>query len=185
MYFIMTNRLASLSLLRKLWQRRVEMTGRNRDRFGHQYEPDGDESRIVFVGGTMGNYAHDTAPADARACKDCNHHMPTKRVAIYNIATNTLWNGMYLYLCIYKVGLLICHKLSIQQQQDGNELRVCSRSTAPHSTGWPFRLCQSTGWLQSKSSVLVWSPCTITQPLFWSQKEVWHNLNGHPVQTCI
>ena len=39
MYFIMTNRLASLSLLRKLWQRRVEMTGRNRDRFGHQYEP--------------------------------------------------------------------------------------------------------------------------------------------------
>ena len=31
------------------------------------------------------------------------------------------------------------------------------------------------------SSVLVWGPCTKTQPLFWCQREVWINVMCHPV----
>ena len=50
-------------------------------------------------------------------------------------------------------------------------------------TGWPFRLFQTSRWHQNKSSVLVWSPCTKTQPLLWSQREFWNNLNGHPVRS--
>ena len=34
---------------------------------------------------------------------------------------------------------------------------------------------------KEKNSVLVWGPCTRTQPLFWGQREVCHNPNGHPV----
>ena len=49
------------------------------------------------------------------------------------------------------------------------------------STGWPFRLWQTSHWHQNNSSVLVWGLCTKMQLLFWSQREVCHNLNGHPV----
>ena len=34
---------------------------------------------------------------------------------------------------------------------------------------------------KNRSSVLVWGPCTKTQHLLWCQREVCHNLNGHPV----
>ena len=45
-------------------------------------------------------------------------------------------------------------------------------------TGWHIRLIQS--------SVLVWGPCTTkTQPLFWCQRKVWINLNGHPVEWTV
>ena len=49
------------------------------------------------------------------------------------------------------------------------------------NTGWPLRLWQTSRWLQNKSSVLVWGPCTKTQLLFWSQREVCHNLSCRPV----
>ena len=49
------------------------------------------------------------------------------------------------------------------------------------TTGWPFRLCQTSRWRQNKSYVLVWGPCTKTQPLFWCQWEVWTNVMCHPV----
>ena len=45
-------------------------------------------------------------------------------------------------------------------------------------TGWPFRLCQTSYWQQNKGCALVQGPHTKTQLLCW---EVWHNLNGHPV----
>ena len=34
------------------------------------------------------------------------------------------------------------------------------------TTGWPFRLCQTSHWHQNKSYVLVWGPCTKTQLCF-------------------
>ena len=49
-------------------------------------------------------------------------------------------------------------------------------------TGRPLRLCQTSSSHQNKSSVLVWGPCTKTELLFWCQREIWHNLNGHPVE---
>ena len=49
------------------------------------------------------------------------------------------------------------------------------------NTGWPLRLWQTSRWLQNKSCVLVHGPHTKTELLFWSQREVWHNLDGHPV----
>ena len=52
------------------------------------------------------------------------------------------------------------------------------------SKGWPFRLWQISRWHQNKSSVLVWGPCTQTQPLFWCKQEVWINLNGHTLH-CL
>ena len=52
------------------------------------------------------------------------------------------------------------------------------------NTGWPFRLCQTSRWHQNKSSVLIWGAYTKTQHLFWCQREVCHNLNGHPVLCC-
>ena len=40
-------------------------------------------------------------------------------------------------------------------------------------------LIQTSRWHQNNS--LVWGPCTKMQPLFWCQREVWQNPNGHPV----
>ena len=45
----------------------------------------------------------------------------------------------------------------------------------------PFRLCQTSRWHQNTSSVLVWGSCTKTELLLWCQREVCHNLIGHPV----
>ena len=51
----------------------------------------------------------------------------------------------------------------------------------PLCTGWAFRLrlCQ-TSKHQNKSCFLVHGPPTKMKLLFW-WREVWHNLNGHPV----
>ena len=51
-----------------------------------------------------------------------------------------------------------------------------------NTTGWPFRLCQTSRWRQNKGCVLVHGPHNKTKLLFWCQREVCHNLNGHPVE---
>ena len=51
------------------------------------------------------------------------------------------------------------------------------------TTGWPFRLWHFSRWHQNKSYVLVRGAYTKTRHLFWCQREVCHNLNGHPV--CV
>ena len=60
------------------------------------------------------------------------------------------------------------------------------------STGWPFRLFQTSRCHQNHSSVFIWEAYNKMQHLFWCQQVVWDNLNGHghPVQllkpnTCI
>ena len=84
-----------LNLEANVWTKGLKLTengipgAMHRGNVGMVTRPSG-EKEIVFVGGSMGHYQHDTAPADAKACKACNSNMPTKRVAIYNIATNTL-----------------------------------------------------------------------------------------------
>ena len=50
-------------------------------------------------------------------------------------------------------------------------------------TGWPFRLIQTSRWLQNKSSVLIHGPHTKTELLFSCQREVWQNLNVRHVET--
>ena len=52
------------------------------------------------------------------------------------------------------------------------------------STGWSLRLYQTTCWQQNKSSVLIWGAFTKSLHLFWCQREVWHNQNGHPVEAA-
>ena len=47
-------------------------------------------------------------------------------------------------------------------------------------TGWPFRLIQASCWQQYKSWV-VHGHHTKTELLFGCRREVWINLNGHPV----
>ena len=49
------------------------------------------------------------------------------------------------------------------------------------STGWPFRLIQTSCWHQSNICVLVHGPLTKTELLFWCKGEVLINLNDHPV----
>ena len=54
-------------------------------------------------------------------------------------------------------------------------------------TGWPFSLCKTSCWLQDKISALAWpgqgrpgqSKTFVLK--CWSQPEVLHKLNGHPV----
>ena len=88
--------------------------------------------------------------------------MPTKRVAIYNIATNTLWNGMYLYLCIYKVGLLICHKLSIQGLENNKT-----------ATNWEFAADQQPHIVQGDHSGCVKAPVDFKAKVpFWYEAHV-------------
>ena len=43
-------------------------------------------------------------------------------------------------------------------------------------------LCQTSRWHQNKGCVLVHGPHTKTELKLWCQREVWHNLNIHPVQ---
>ena len=54
-------------------------------------------------------------------------------------------------------------------------------SRGTYCTGWPFSFFKTSRWHQNKSSVLVWGPCTKTQPLFWCQREVLTNVMCHPV----
>ena len=48
-------------------------------------------------------------------------------------------------------------------------------------TGWPFHLFKTSRWLQNKSSALAWPGQAKAKLLFWSQREVLNNWNGHPV----
>ena len=52
-------------------------------------------------------------------------------------------------------------------------------------TGWPLKLFQTSRWHQNKGCVLVHVPHTKTELLFWSQREVRNNLNGHPVVLSV
>ena len=49
------------------------------------------------------------------------------------------------------------------------------------STGWPFRLFQTSRWHQNKGCILVHGSHTKTELLFWCQREVWINVMRHPV----
>ena len=53
------------------------------------------------------------------------------------------------------------------------------KSRVRWNTVWHITLDQTSRWHENKGSVLVWGPCTKTQPLFWRQREVlfWHDVS--------